>query len=123
VWVLGGRWILEALEEDRVSGPQFRYDATADTTFEQMDQLAQIVHATPHGRTAVVVSRLHAPRVAALAQRRALALTVLASEIDTEPPTGGPLAYFPAYVALRVSRDAIYEHAALRYYRMKGWID
>jgi hypothetical protein len=28
----------------------------------------------------------------------------------------------PTYIALRVSRDALYEHAALAYYRSRGWI-
>ena len=32
IWVLGGRWILEALEDEGVSGPAFRYDALATTT-------------------------------------------------------------------------------------------
>jgi hypothetical protein len=30
--------------------------------------------------------------------------------------------FVPTYYALRVSRDAIYEHVALRYYRWHGWI-
>jgi hypothetical protein len=30
--------------------------------------------------------------------------------------------YIPTYTALRVSRDALYEHAALAYYGWRRWI-
>ena len=122
VWVLGGRWILEALEDAGVSGPAFRYDALATTTREQMDQVARIVSAVPDGRTAVLTSRLQAPRVVALTRARGIHVTVLSSAVDAEPPTAGLGAYMPTYTALRVSRDAIYEHAALAYYRWRRWI-
>jgi hypothetical protein len=44
------------------------------------------------------------------------------ASIDIEPPTSGVRRFIPAYIALRVSRDALYEHAALLYYRYNGWI-
>jgi hypothetical protein len=122
VWVLGGRWILEALEEAHVSGPRFRYDATARTTREQMDQVARIAGGAPDGRTSLIASRLQAPRVAALAQTLGLQVSVLPSAIDAEPPVAGLVVYLPTYIALRVSRDALYEHAALAFYRWRGWI-
>jgi hypothetical protein len=122
VWVLGGRWILEALEEARVSGARFRYDATAGTTREQMDQVARVAADATDGRISVIASRLQAPRVAALARTRGIHIRVLPAEIDTEPPIAGFVVYVPSYVALRVSRDALYEHAALAYYRWRGWI-
>jgi hypothetical protein len=62
------------------------------------------------------------PRVAALAQTAGLELDLLASPVDQEPPTEGVWRLVPTYLALRVSRDAIYEHAALAYYRWRGWI-
>jgi hypothetical protein len=122
VWVLGGRWILEALEEAGVSGSMFRYDATAETTREQLEQVTNISRTAPKAATAVIASRLQAPRVAALVRARGLMVRVLPSEIDDEPPISGTVCYVPSYVALRVSRDGIYEHAALAYYRWRGWI-
>lgn len=122
VWVLGGEWILDALNDAAVSGPSFRYDSTAATTLAQLAQVQDIA-ARSSGPTAVVVSRLQAPRVLALVRSYEIPVTVLPSAIDDEPPTTGMWRFVPSYVALRVSRDAIYEHAALSYYKSRGFVD
>jgi hypothetical protein len=121
VWVLGGEWIIEPLREAGVPEEVFRFDATAPNTLEQMQQVGRISAKAP-GRTGVIVSRLQAPRVAALVDARALPVTVVAAPVDAEPPTSGILRFIPRYIALRVSRDALYEHAALWWYGRKGWI-
>jgi hypothetical protein len=71
----------------------------------------------------VVASRLQAPRVWALARAMGLGILVMPSPVDDEPAASGLRAFVPSYLALRVSRDAIYEHVALAYYRWQGWID
>jgi hypothetical protein len=121
VWVLGGRWIVQALTDASVAGPQFRYDANARTTREQMDQIDAIVRTNPDEPVAVIASRLQAPRLDALIRKRAQQVTLFAAPVDDEPVADGPRSLFPSYDALRVSRDAIYEHAALIYYRARGW--
>jgi hypothetical protein len=121
VWVLGGRWIVEALTEAGVMESRFRYDESAGTTRIQIDQIEGIARATT-ARAAVIASRLQAPRVAALLARRKIPVRVLPSPVDDEPPVSGAMMYVPAYTALRVSRDAFYEHVAIAYYRWRGWI-
>ena len=121
VWVLGDRWILDALKEAGVSKSLVRHDQTARTTRAQIDQVEAIA-AAASGRVVIISSRLQAPRVAALVRARHLDVAVLPSPIDVEPPSAGLAKYLPAYAALRASRDALYEHAALAYYRWRGWI-
>jgi uncharacterized SAM-binding protein YcdF (DUF218 family) len=74
------------------------------------------------GRTCVIASRLQMPRVAALAHSEGLDVTLIPSPTDTEPPTAGFRVFVPSYTALGVSRDALYEHAALAYYRWRDWV-
>ena len=54
--------------------------------------------------------------------QRAGSAALIVSPIDTEPATSGWRLVVPTYYALRVSRDAIYEHAALALYTWRGWI-
>ena len=53
---------------------------------------------------------------------RSTSLEFLPSPVDVEPNGEGIDGWTPKYVALRMSRDAIYEHAAMAYYRWKGVI-
>jgi hypothetical protein len=122
VWVLGDRWILDALNEAGVSGPRFRYDDRARTTKAQIQQVESIAKDSP-ATTAVIASRLQAPRVAALITATRSSVTVLPSAVDAEPPTHGVERFIPTYIALRLSRDAIYEHAALAYYRLRQFVE
>jgi len=122
VWILGDRWILDALEEAGISGPMFRYDETARTTLAQMVQVQDIAN-DAGGPTAVIASRLQTPRIVALIQSRRIPVAVLPSAVDQEPPTNGLRRFVPAYIALRLSRDAIYEHAALGYYRLRRFVE
>jgi hypothetical protein len=93
------------------------------TTGGQMSWIAEHAQPRPDGPTVVIASRLQLPRVAALARARGLTALLIGSPIDDEPPTQGAMRVIPSYIALRASRDALYEHAALAYYRWHGWID
>jgi hypothetical protein len=84
--------------------------------------LQEICGRSPHAHTAVIASRLQAARVDALIRTARLPVTLLSSPVDEEPPVSGAARFVPSYIALRMSRDAIYEHAALVYYRWRGWI-
>jgi hypothetical protein len=91
-------------------------------TREQVAWVARFFAAHPNTRAALVASRLQMPRIAALVFAARLPIVLAPSPIDDEPPMSGWRRWVPTYIALRVSRDAIYEHVALRYYWWKGWI-
>jgi uncharacterized SAM-binding protein YcdF (DUF218 family) len=122
LWVLGDQWVVDALTQGGIPASRIVKEATAETTRDQVARVRQLVARRPNRRIVVVASRLQMPRVAALARAASLDLALAASAIDDEPPTAGAWRFVPSYIALRVSRDALYEHAALAYYRWHGWI-
>jgi uncharacterized SAM-binding protein YcdF (DUF218 family) len=123
VWVLGDEWILDALAEAGVSPEFYRLEGGAGNTLEQMHQVARIASELPSGQLAgVITSRLQAARAAGVAGALSIPVTVIAAPVDVEPPRTGAWRFLPTYAALRVSRDALYEHAALWWYARQGWI-
>lgn len=122
VWLLGNPWMLDALWRSGVPYNDIRLDADPPNTLGQITWVARFVEAHPRARAALVASRLQMPRVAALTAAANLSIVLAPSPIDTEPTTSGWTRWVPSYYALRVSRDALYEHVAIRYYRWRGWI-
>jgi hypothetical protein len=122
VWVLSDEWLRDELVAAGRPPDSFRHNPASANTREQIEWVGRFVQAHPGTPVAVVVSRLQAPRVAALADARGLPLTILSSPIDDEPPASGWRKWAPSYIGFRASRDAIYEHAALWHYRRQGWI-
>ena len=122
VYISGGDWIRDTLIAKGVPFSRIREDAQSTNTREQMDWVGRLLSRTPSAHAALIVSRLQMPRVAALARSANLPLTLVASPIDDEPPKTGFSQFVPTYIALRVSRDALYEHAALAFYFWRGWI-
>ena len=101
---------------------QMRHHSGPANTREQVlwvERFAADAHAR---RAAIVVSRVQAARVAALAAREGVTIPIIAAALDREPATSGIWRLLPSYAALCASRDGLYEHAALRYYRWRGWI-
>ena len=94
----------------------------AATTRDQIAWVHDLVGRSPTTRIGIVVSRIQAPRTSALSARAVPGVPLIASPLDTELPTTGLRRFLPSYAALCVSRDALYEHAALSYYRWRGWI-
>ena len=124
VWVLGGEpeWLRDELPKAGVPARLIRVESRTGNTRDQMAWVSNYRVREPRARAAVIVSRLQMPRVAGLAQRAQVPFPLVSGPIDDEPPTSGGALLVPTYIALRVSRDAIYEHAALVYYRQQGWI-
>jgi uncharacterized SAM-binding protein YcdF (DUF218 family) len=122
LWVLGDQWVVDALVQAGLPANRIAHEAEALTTRDQVTRVRRLVGEKPHARLAIVASRLQMPRVAALARAAGLDIALVPAAIDDEPPTTGVWRFIPSYVALRVSRDALYEHAALAYYRWHGWI-
>ena len=123
VWVLGSEeeWLREHLPSAGIPAGIVRHDAGTLNTRDQMAWVRRYVSgADVH--VAIVASRLQMPRVAALAAAAEVDAALVASPVDDEPPVTGARVLMPMHIALRVSRDALYEHAALLYYRQKGWI-
>jgi hypothetical protein len=122
VWILGEQWMLDELPNEGVPAGVIHQDAGTLNTREQMSWVARYTAEHPDARLALVASRLQMPRVAALRATARLDVSLLPSPVDDEPAAAGAGLIVPTYLALRVSRDAIYEHLALVYYRQKGWI-
>jgi uncharacterized SAM-binding protein YcdF (DUF218 family) len=124
VWVLGVQsdWIQKELREAGVPWNSVHIDTSTGTTRAQVLWVAKRRRDQPYLRLAVIASRLQVPRTEGLARAAGLDVPILGAPTDREPPTDGLQLLVPQYRALRVSRDGLYEHAALRYYAWKGWI-
>ena len=123
IWVLGSSWMIDPLLQAGVPDGAARHDPTAANTLEQMQQVATMAADVAPGRTVVIASRLQAPRVVALAAAFGTAPDIVPAPVDDEPPSSGLWRFIPRYIALRLSRDALYEHAALWWYARQGWIE
>lgn len=122
VWILGDEWYAEELKVLGIGRTSFQLNVDHANTRDQMAWVAGFIVDHPGVRPTLVVSRLQAPRVAALAEAAHLDVIVIAAPVDDEPAASGWRAWVPSYFALRVSRDALYEHAAIWWYRWNEWI-
>ena len=122
VWILGDKWFLDELEILGYARDRFRHETKTSNTREQIDWVGRFVAEHPGSTPVVVASRLQMPRIVRLARAKGIDVGLVASPIDVEPAASGWQVWVPSYLALRASRDAVYEHAALSYYRWKGWI-
>jgi uncharacterized SAM-binding protein YcdF (DUF218 family) len=122
IYVMGRDLFAHELLEVGLPRAQVRVVSQPSTTREQMAWILRLQSAQSTKRVALIASRVHMPRVMALANAVGLRLTLIASPLDDDPPISGLWLFLPTPSALRVSRDALYEHAALAYYRWRGWI-
>jgi len=120
--VFGGEWLVTHFREAGVPRDRLEQDDTAATTREQIDWVARFASQVPPERMVLVASRLQMPRVERLVQSKRLPVKLQPSPIDSEPASAGLMKWVPSYSALRISRDALYELAALEYYERRGWI-
>ena len=122
VVVIGEPWLVDALVAGGISADKVISDESPATTRDQVVWMKRRKLSHPTERTAVVASCLQMPRVAGLIEAAGLTVGLLPSPVDDLPTFTGPRRFAPSYLALRMGRDAIYEHAALAYYRWRGWI-
>ena len=113
-----------ALRQAGIPPDVVHHDRSTVTTRDQIDWVQRLVdeHRERTGDVTIIASRLQMPRVSALLCAGDLHAAIVSSPTDVEPPTAGPWRFVPTYGALRVSRDALYEHLSMPYYRYKGWI-
>ncbi len=123
VWLLGNPWMLDALWRSGVRYDDIRLDPTTYNTRAQIAWVVRFFASHPGARAALVASRLQMPRVAALVADANVRVVLVPSPVDVEPPTTGWARWVPSYYALRLSRDALYEHAAIRDHRWQGWTE
>jgi uncharacterized SAM-binding protein YcdF (DUF218 family) len=123
IWVLGNGWLVEPMSAGGVPRDRIWHDAEMATTRDQMARLQRLISERPTTtRLAVIVSRFQAPRVAGLLEAQNMTVALIASPSDRESPPSGLARFVPSYTALRNSREALYEVAAVWYYRRQGWI-
>jgi hypothetical protein len=101
-------------------GTSLHHDPTTRDTAAQVVRVRQIGGALPSAATAVIASRVQMPRIAALMEVEGVRVLLVPSPLDREPVSSGFRALMPSCAALLASRDAIYEHAALAWYRWRG---
>ncbi len=118
--LLGGDYLLADLRAVLEGTTVLHYDASTRDTAAQVRRIREIAGQWPPMTTAVVASRVQAPRIVALLDRARTTVLVVPSPLDHEPAASGISALVPALGALQASRDAIYEHVALWYYRSRG---
>ena len=116
VIVSNEKWFVDRLLASGIPRQRMILDRTSTTTREQIDYLRGYAAQHPEAHLAVVASRLQMPPILALARRAGLKATFYSSQVDREPATDGLLVFVPTYAGLRVTRDALYERAAITYY-------
>lgn len=120
VWVLGPDFLLGDVRVALAPGTVLHHDATTWNTSAQVSRVRQIANTWPLMSTAVIASRIQMPRIAALFEAADTSVLLVPSDLDREPVASGAVAMLPSFSALTASRDAIYEHAALAWYRWRG---
>ena len=121
VIVSGEEWFIRRLTKAGIPSEHMTVDGTSATTREQVDYLAAYLGKSRLRRAVVIASRLQTPRVTALLRERDLPVPVIPAPLDGVVASAGWRRLLPTYAALCVSRDALYERAALAYYRWRGW--
>ena len=122
VLVSGGPWFVRMVVQAGVPRDRLVVDDTTFTTREQVAKLPAWSAQCGARRVVLIASALSMPRVAALVRASTIPVVLAASPLDGTPAPSGIRSALPAYAALRLSRDAFYEHMALAYYAERGWI-
>ncbi len=120
VHLLGTDHLLAALRAALGPTTTLHYDASTWNTATQVEHVRPVVGQWPPMTIAVVASRVQMPRISALLDTDHTLVLLIPSPLDREPATHGIARFVPSIGALLASRDAIYEHAALIYYRWRG---
>ena len=117
IYMLGRLSVYKDLRLMGIPSRQIEHDETPDNTSDQIRRTVAALAAGESGRAAILASCLQAPRVRLLAGQAGLNLPVLAAPLDEDLPKAGIGRFVPSFAALAVTRDALYEVAALAYYR------
>lgn len=122
VLVSGSPWFARMVASEGVSRNRLRVDDTASTTREQVEKLPLWAEQCGALRVVLIASRLSMPRLSALVGASSIRVVLAPSPLDESPPDSGMRLAVPSLRALRLTKDALYEHMALAYYRHRRWI-
>ena len=123
VWILGYITLRDALAAAGVTDGHLRWGYTEDsTTYGQVVRMRKVMEHYKIARAVAVTSRIQATRIRLLIERSGLDAVVVASRMNFEPGASGSWRFVPSLGGLALSRDALYERAAVLYYRWKGRI-
>jgi uncharacterized SAM-binding protein YcdF (DUF218 family) len=119
-WLLMGGTELMREELIKAGVPKTRIlmEGGGRTTREQIVNVERIVRRHNMGRVVLVVSAIHMRRT--LAAARAVGLDAVPSASPTRRNAGPP--FVPTFDGLRLTRESLYEYAALAYYEWRGWL-
>ena len=118
----GGPRMRDALLGTGIPSGQLLWAGDSRTTREQALQIAALIQAQHIGRVVLVASPIHMPR--ALAACRAAGVDAVPS-VTSRPhnqPSQGLWNLVPGRDAFYLSDESLYEHLALRWYQMRGWV-
>jgi uncharacterized SAM-binding protein YcdF (DUF218 family) len=121
VWILGSPEMSPELTASGVPAQSIRTYSADKTTLDQMVTVRSMSQTAGPDIT-LVASRVQMPRIAAMARHLGLVVHLAPAPLDGEPARSGLRRVLPSLSGLAESRDCIYEHAALAYYRWRGWI-
>jgi uncharacterized SAM-binding protein YcdF (DUF218 family) len=120
VVVSGQTWIVDAIAEIGIPKDRIAHESESRNTREQID----LIRKWPPRSVVIVASRFQMPRIVAFLGSAASDVYLAPSPADIEISTLSSIQWvIPRYSALRISRDALYELAALYYYRRSGGIE
>lgn len=120
VVVSGQTWMVDAIAEIGIPKDRITHESESRNTSEQID----LIRRWPPRSVVIVASRFQMPRIVAFLGSAASDVYLAPSPADIEISTLSSIQWaIPRYSALRISRDALYELAALYYYRRSGGIE
>ncbi len=119
VHLLGSEALLTDLHAMVRPSIPVHFDRSPWTTAAQIEIVRDIAARAPPMTIGIIASRIQMPRISAILNRTDIAVILVPSPLDREPESSHAM-LMPSRVALAASRDALYEHAALVYYRWRG---
>lgn len=122
VLVSGSPWFVRMVVAAGVARDRLVVDDTTSTTRAQIAKLGAWAERCGAQRVVLIASTLSMSRVAALVRNAGVQVVFVPSPLDAAPPDSGIRLAVPSFRALRVTKDAFYEHMALAYYRKRHWI-
>ena len=121
VWLLGANYLQDDLRVTMPPSTALHHDGATWNTHAQVVRVQQIAEAWPEAPIALIASTVQMPRISAqMGVPRGAPVLLVPSPLDRRLPASGAIRFMPSYTALMTSRDVIYEHAALAYYRWRG---
>lgn len=96
-------------------------DVESGNTQAQLKYVERQLQKPVPGPSGLIASALQMPRISGLLARDGVQILLIPSPVDAPVHADGLRRFLPSLDALAISREAIYEHAALIYFSFRGW--